>query len=260
MIQESVVANIFYPGDPKELRSMLERFFFAAKGKDLPIPRAIIAPHAGYVYSGPIAALAYASLLHDRAKIKRVIVLAPAHRYSLSSIAASSADAFLTPLGEIPVDKTALAKVSQLSHVSVLDEAFATEHSLEVQLPFLQFALENFTLVPFLVGACSANEIAVLIEKFANNEENLIVVSSDLSHYHDYKTAERIDRETVADLLNLHLENLSGERACGYIPISGLLLYAKTHAWRAKLIDLRNSGDTAGDKNHVVGYAAVHFY
>ncbi|MFA6409474.1 MAG: AmmeMemoRadiSam system protein B [Gammaproteobacteria bacterium] len=259
MLQEPVVADMFYPGDPKELRAMLERFFSAAKGKDLPIPRAIITPHAGYIYSGPIAASAYACLFQKKTKIKRVIILAPAHRYSLTGIATSSADAFLTPLGEIPIDKAALAKITKFAHVSIIDKAFATEHSLEVQLPFLQFALGDFSLIPLLVGACSANEIAVLLEKLVDDESTLIVVSSDLSHYHDYKTAERIDSETIANILDLNMANLSGERACGYIPISGLLMFAKNKAWKARLIDLRNSGDTAGDKNHVVGYAAIHF-
>lgn len=259
MLQEPAVADIFYPGDPKELRAMLERFFSGTKGKDLPIPHAIIAPHAGYIYSGPIAASAYACLFQKKTKIKRVIVLAPAHRYSLAGIATSSADAFLTPFGEIPVDKIALAKIANFSQVSIVDEAFSTEHSLEVQLPFLQFVLGNFSLIPLLVGACSANEIAVLLEKLVEEENTLVVVSSDLSHYHDYKTAERIDRETVVNVLDLNLANLNGEKACGYIPMSGLLMFAKNKAWKARLIDLQNSGDTAGDKKHVVGYAAIHF-
>lgn len=260
-IKKPEVAGMFYPEDKTELDTMINRFLADAKGQNQPVPKAIIAPHAGYIYSGPIAASAYASLKNAQNKITRVIVIAPAHRYPFYGLATSSANAFSTPLGTIQVDQAALKSIASLGGASLIDAAFTNEHALEVQLPFLQTQLKNFNLIPLLAGLSNAEEVSKILEALWGNEETLIVISSDLSHYHDYKTAQRLDKKTADNILAFNYDGITSEQACGFIAICGLLKIAKQKKLRAELIDLRNSGDTEGGKDQpVVGYGAFHFY
>ena len=259
-IQFPAVAGMFYPAQPgvlsADIDSMLQE---AINTPDYP-PKALIAPHAGYIYSGPVAASAYSSLAQVADKIKRAVVLAPSHRVAFSGIAASSADYFRTPLGDIAVDQEAVAQTTQLNHVKVLDEVFNGEHALEVQLPFLQKMLSDFMLVPFVVGDARPREVAELLEQLWGGPETLIVISSDLSHYLSYKSAQKRDMATTEAITTLSPELLDYEDACGRIPVSGLLLAAQHHHLKAENIDLRNSGDTAGSKDRVVGYGAYVFH
>jgi len=258
-VQNSVVSGAFYPADAEELKSMILGFLREFDNLEKQVPKAIIAPHAGYIYSGLAAAAAFSSLKNANDKIKRVIVMAPSHRYPFSGIAISSADFFRTPLGEIKVDRNSLDKINNLPQIIEIDAAFNIEHALEVELPFLQIQLENFSLIPLLVGSASSSEIAEVLEILWEEEGTLIVVSSDLSHYHDYKTAQRIDQNTINKILALDYQHIFGEEACGYMGVSGLLKFAKSKFWKPKLMLLNNSGDTEGDKQHVVGYGAVVF-
>jgi AmmeMemoRadiSam system protein B len=221
-------------------------------------PKALIVPHAGYVYSGPIAASAYARLLPGRSVIRRVVLLGPVHRVPIRGLALPGADSFVTPLGAVAVDAEAAAHLRALPQVCESEAAHSLEHSLEVQLPFLQTILEEFTLVPLAVGDASPSEVAEVIERVWGGPETLIVVSSDLSHYHPYDEATEIDRSTADDILSL-ADTLDHEQACGATPINGFALCARRHGLKPELIDLRNSGDTAGEKSRVVGYAAFAF-
>jgi len=258
-IRNPAVAGMFYPADSKELENTIRNFLADAKA-DQPVSKAIIAPHAGYVYSGQTAAKAYACLAQAANLIKCVVLLGPAHRYPFRGIAAPKADYFATPLGQIKIDHDMIAKISSLPQITVNDEAHAKEHSLEVQLPFLQILLKNFSLVPLVVGMSDADQVAKVLEQLWNGHETLIVVSSDLSHYHDYTTAQKMDKQAAQAILDLNPNAIKEEHACGRIPIKGLLHVAAEKKLRVSLIDLCNSGDTAGPKNHVVGYGAFHFY
>ena len=257
-IRRPAVAGSFYPNDPAELRAMISGFLKQTKPSGS-VPKAIIAPHAGYIYSGPIAASAYVQIAPARGKIKRVILLGPSHRVPFRGLAATSADAFATPLGNIPIDKAAFDQIKDLPQVEVIDSAHAMEHSLEVHLPFLQEVLGDFRLVPLAVGDATPEEVADVLEKLWGGPETLVVISSDLSHYHDYRTAGKMDRAASKAIESLHPEEIDYEQACGRIPISGLLVAAKRHDLRAHTLDLRNSGDTAGSKDEVVGYGAWAF-
>jgi hypothetical protein len=223
------------------------------------VPKAIIVPHAGYIYSGPIAASAYARIQPARGRITRVVLLGPAHRVGFHGLALSSADCFQTPLGRITVDQEAVKKISGLPQVQVMDAAHMQEHSLEVHLPFLQEVLGEFSLVPLVVGDAEPSEVAEVLEALWGGPETLIVISSDLSHYHDYKTAQRLDRATSEAIEQLRLEDIQYDHACGRNPVSGLLQVARQRGLKAKTIDLRNSGDTAGTPDRVVGYGAYIF-
>ena len=258
-IQMPNVAGLFYPGDPDTLRHDLQHMLALTEVGAGPAPKALIAPHAGYVYSGPIAASAYTQLqtVHDR--ISRVLVLAPSHRVAFQGLAASSAGMFQTPLGNIAVDAEAVARAAGLPQVQYLDQAFQGEHALEVQLPFLQQVLDRFELVPFIVGDASGAEVAEVLELLWGGEETLIVISSDLSHYQDYDSAVRHDRHTTDHIEALD-EGLAYGDACGRNPIRGLLRVARDHHLQVQTLDLRNSGDTAGDRNRVVGYGAYAFH
>jgi AmmeMemoRadiSam system protein B len=227
---------------------------------ELPVPKAMIAPHAGYIYSGPIAAAAYAPLIRAHAIITRVILLGPAHRVFVRGLATSSATRFETPLGAIDLDRTAIERALALPQVRIMDEAHATEHSLEVQLPFLQEVLDSFRLVPFVVGDASAEEVAEVLDLLWGGDETLIVVSSDLSHYLDYGTARALDAATTEAIEGLNPEAIGYDQACGRHPINGLLALARRRGLQAQTLDLRSSGDTAGPRDHVVGYGAYVFY
>ncbi len=256
-IRLPAVAGLFYPADAAELASEVQAFLARARSFKL-TPKALIVPHAGYVYSAAIAATAYATLCAISRKISRVVLLGPTHRVAVRGLALSDADAFATPLGRIKLDNKAARRIAHFPQVVVSAEAHAEEHSLEVQLPFLQCVLKDFTLLPLAVGMASATEVAEVLEALWGGEETLIVVSSDLSHYLPYATSQRVDEQTVQSILNLQ-QPVSHDRACGGTPISGLILAAKRHHLTPRLLDLRKSGDTAGSKDAVVGYAALAF-
>ncbi len=257
-IRKPAVAGMFYPADPAELEEMVEGYLAKAE-RGGEIPKAIIAPHAGFIYSGPIAASAYARLYAVREHIQRVILLGPSHRVPFYGRALTDAEYFKTPLGEIPIDQETQAMLRDLPQVKLLQAAHASEHSLEVQLPFLQLVLNDFKLVPLVVGDVSGDEVAEVLQRLWGGQETLIVISSDLSHYHDYLTAQKMDRATSEAIVTLHPEAIGYEDACGRIPVQGLLSQAKRQGLQGELIDLRNSGDTAGPRDQVVGYGAYVF-
>jgi MEMO1 family protein len=252
------VAGMFYPADPGELRDQLAGYLDAARAeiKGAPVPKAMIAPHAGTIYSGPIAASAYARLESARSRIRRVVLLGPSHRVALRGIGAPSHDAFVTPLGDIALDRKSIDALLALPQVAIDDEAHRREHSLEVHLPFLQLVLDRFELVPLVVGVASADDVARVLDACWGGDETLIVVSSDLSHYHDYSTAKALDRETSDFIEQLEYERLTDDRACGVFPVRGLLRVARLRGMKARTVDLRNSGDTAGPRREVVGYGS----
>jgi AmmeMemoRadiSam system protein B len=223
------------------------------------VPKALIAPHAGYVYSGPIAANAYARLAPARDIISRVVLLGPTHRVAVRGLAVPAARQFVTPLGTVEIDAEAIERLRELPQVVVSDEAHALEHSLEVHVPFLQTVLGSFKLVPLAVGHADADEVAEVVEALYGGPETLIVVSSDLSHYLPYGEAQRVDRATCEAILALRTD-IDHEQACGATPVAGLALAARRKGLRPELIDVRNSGDTAGDRGRVVGYASFAFY
>lgn len=257
-IRRSAVAGRFYPADADELRAMVKGFLAAGRPAESS-PKAIIAPHAGYPFSGPVAGSAYARIAPLRGTVRRVVLLGPAHYVPVRGLAASSAEFFETPLGRIPLDTTALERILPLPQVEIVDEAHEPEHSLEVQLPFLQVALKDFRLLPLLVGKATPEEVAEVLAEVWNGPETLVVVSSDLSHFHDYEVARRIDAETAKAILNLRPADLAGEKACGFLPIGGLLKLARREKLQPAVLDVRNSGDTAGPRDRVVGYGAFAF-
>ncbi len=258
-IRTPAVAGLFYPEHPDELQTMMRKFLNETKVSREPVPKAIIAPHAGYIYSGPIAASVYARLAPAHLMITKVVLLGPSHRIPLKGVAVTQMTNFATPLGLIPIDTQAINEITSLPQVSVREEAHVSEHSLEVQLPFLQEVLDDFTLIPLVVGEATPEEIDEVLDKLWGGEETVIVISSDLSHYHDYKTAQKMDDSISQAIENLRLDEIHHEQACGRIPISGLLHIARRKKMHAKTIDLRNSGDTAGPKDQVVGYGAYVF-
>lgn len=257
-VHKPAVAGLFYPAEPEALRTQIASFLANARAAAT-VPKAIIAPHAGYVYSGAIAASAYARLKPARGTIRRVVLLGPSHRVAFHGLAAPSADAIETPLGQIPVDRAALQQLADLPQLVISDPAHAREHSLEVHLPFLQEVLGEFSLVPLAVGDATPAEVAEVLERLWGGPETLIVVSSDLSHYHDYDTARKLDRVTSNAIEQLRYQDLDFDSACGRVPVSGLLYLAQRHGLTAETVDLRNSGDTAGPRDQVVGYGAYVF-
>jgi AmmeMemoRadiSam system protein B len=258
-IRHPNVAGMFYPADARDLEESVRTYLTLAKTDHTPTPKAIVAPHAGYIYSGPVAGTAYAQLMDHGTEISRVILLGPSHRVPFSGLAYSEAEEFLTPLGAVPVDRAAYAELDDLSQVRAFEAPFDGEHCLEVQLPFLQMVLERFKIVPFLVGDASTGEVAEVIERLWGGDETLIVISSDLSHYLDYDSARRIDAETSRAIEALQPEEIGQGQACGRNPLAGLLREARQHGLRARTLDLRNSGDTAGPRDRVVGYGAYAF-
>lgn len=258
-IRPPAVAGAFYPGNAATLAADVVALLAEVKPAAGPQPKAIIAPHAGYIYSGPTAAAIYARLEPWKNVIRRVVLLGPTHRVPVRGLAAPSTAAFATPLGTIPIDRAALATLADLPQVVVSDAAHAPEHSLEVHLPFLQSILTSFTLVPLAVGHASPAAVAEVLERLWGGEETLIVVSSDLSHFLPYATAREIDDSTCRRILHLETD-IEPDEACGAYPINGLLLAAHRHGLRPQLVDHCNSGDTAGDKSRVVGYGAFAFY
>ncbi|MBI3775771.1 MAG: AmmeMemoRadiSam system protein B [Gammaproteobacteria bacterium] len=254
-LRHPAVAGMFYPDNADELHAQLQALLAVAHVNGLR-PKAIIAPHAGYIYSGPIAASVYAQLKPYAHEITRVVLLGPAHRVAVRGIAVPSVDLFAMPLGNIPIDHAALRLIAGLPFVRTSDQAHAQEHSLEVQLPFLQEILGEFSLVPLVVGEANPTQVAQVLERLWGGAETVIVISSDLSHYHDYATAQRLDAATSRAIEQLRFEDLNHDSACGCNPVSGLLYVARQRGLHAQALDVRNSGDTAGSRDHVVGYGA----
>lgn len=258
-VRKPAVAGLFYPADPDALQASVDGYLADAAKVDGTPPKAVIVPHAGYVYSGPVAAMAYASLLPLRERVRRVVLLGPAHRIAFRGLAVSAAEAFETPLGRIPLDPVGVEGALALSQVKRFEAPHEGEHSLEVQLPFLQRVLGAIGLVPLVVGAASAQEVAAVIEALFGGDETLVVVSSDLSHYLSYDEARALDRETSRAIEAVEPEAIGSEQACGRLAVQGLLLVARNHGLRARTLDLRSSGDTAGPRDRVVGYGAYAF-
>lgn len=260
-IRPPAVAGSFYPGDASSLATEVATYLAEAPHgpNGARRPKAIIAPHAGYMYSGPIAASIYARLAPLRGAVTRVILAGPAHRVFVRGAAVPASHGFASPLGTVPIDLETVARLRELPFVEVSDRAHALEHSLEVHLPFLQSVLGKFSLVPLVVGDARPAEMAELFDAVWGGSETLIVVSSDLSHYLPYEPARRRDRLTAEAILNFEARLIPDE-ACGAAPINGLLQAARRHGMAAELVDLRSSGDTAGSRDRVVGYGAFAFH
>lgn len=253
-VREPAVAGMFYPAQAERLHDTIGELLEPAAPDSGPAPKALIVPHAGYVYSGPIAATAYRRLLPHRNSYRRVVLLGPAHRVPVRGIAICT-QAFRTPLGTIAIDRDAIASGS-LPAVSEDHAAHRFEHSLEVQLPFLQFILGEFLLVPLVVGRAAPQIVAEAIEKLWDGPETLIVVSSDLSHYLGYEEAQSQDRATCGAIEHMDTSRIGHDDACGATAVNGLLIAARRRGLTVETLDLRNSGDTAGDRQRVVGYGA----
>ncbi|MGI9302523.1 MAG: AmmeMemoRadiSam system protein B [Gammaproteobacteria bacterium] len=257
-VRTPAVAGTFYPANAAQLRESVDRYLAHADSAGEP-PKALIAPHAGYIYSGPVAASVYAQLRDPKAPVERVVLLGPAHRLRFEGLAAPGVRYFATPLGEVELDEPAIERVCALPFVDHLPQAHESEHSLEVQLPFLQIVLGEFKLVPLLVGDATGTQVAQVLETLWGGAETLIVISSDLSHFLDYETARDIDARTSQAIIELRGDDIGFEQACGRLPVQGLLEVARRRHLRGSIVDLRNSGDTAGSMDRVVGYGAYAF-
>ena len=258
MIRDPAVAGHFYPSDAEELCRTVELLLDGVTRAEGEPPKALIVPHAGYVYSGPIAATAYARLRPHQDQYERVVLLGPCHSVPVRGLALSSADVFRTPLGDVPIDRTTLGEID-LPCVQVFDETHEHEHSLEVHLPFLQTVLGDFKLVPIVVGNTTAERVSDVLDVLWGGPETLVVVSSDLTHYLSYDRARAIDGETRQAIEDLEVRGIDHDVACGATPIGGLLITARQRGMQVTTLDLRNSGDTAGDRNRVVGYGSWMF-
>lgn len=257
-IRPPAVAGAFYPEDAQKLRAQLKHLL-AKNPATESAPKALIAPHAGYLYSGAVAARAYNCLPAGTESIRRVVLLGPAHRVALHGLALPTVQAFRTPLGDVPLDQEAMEMVAHLPQVSRSDAPHRLEHSLEVQLPFLQTRLHSFALVPLVAGWTQPGVVAEVLQALWGHHDTLIVISSDLSHYHPYETARRMDADTAQSIETGQIP-IASEQACGAHPINGLLRAAREHNLKIQRLDLRNSGDTAGDRRRVVGYGAWAYH
>ena len=258
-VRPAAVAGAFYPGEPRELDAAVHHHLAMVEAADSEVPKAIIAPHAGYVYSGTVAASAYVRLRPAHDRITRVVLLGPCHRVPVRGLALSGADAFATPLGDVRVDADGRARILDLSQVQVHDAAHGGEHSLEVHLPFLQVVLDRFSIVPLVVGDASADDVAEVMERLWGGPETLIVVSTDLSHFLDYDAARRLDGATCDAIEKLEPARIGRDQACGRVPVRGLLTLARRRGLAVTRLDVRNSGDTAGPRDRVVGYGSWMF-
>lgn len=254
-IRETAVAGLFYAAGAEELQRNINTLLCSADSSSRRVPKALIVPHAGYIYSGPVAAAAFRLLEPAVAVIRRVLLFGPAHRVYLRGMAVPAVESFATPLGSVPLDRMMIDEMTTLPGVCVSDAAHSDEHSLEVQLPFLQSVLDDFSLVPVVVGKCDPQLVATVMDTLWGGPETLIVVSSDLSHYLPYNLARQADERTSERILAKSTD-LSGGDACGAHAINGLLSTKHCQPLTVEAIDLRNSGDTAGDKDRVVGYGA----
>ncbi|OMH33598.1 AmmeMemoRadiSam system protein B [Motiliproteus sp. MSK22-1] len=253
-VREPVVAGMFYPADRQILQNEID-IKLAENPAQGTCPKALVVPHAGYIYSGGVAARGYNLLRPYADSINRVILLGPSHHYPFQGLALPGCQYFRTPLGDVPIDLESVSLLKDLPQVQVMPEAHAQEHSLEVQVPFLQRVLDDFALLPLVVGPSRSSQVAEVIQRLWGNKETLIVVSTDLSHFHDYPEAQHLDRSTSDLICALH-EPLMGEQACGCYPLNGLLRELKQRKLNIELLDLRNSGDTTGSKSRVVGYGS----
>lgn len=259
-VRPAAIAGMFYPGDARVLARDIDALLAAAQpAADATVPKAIIAPHAGYIYSGPIAASIYALIAPARTRVNHVVLLGPTHRVAVEGMALPGVDAFATPLGQVAINAAAVQKLRTLPFVGTSAEAHRLEHSLEVHLPFLQKVLDHFTLTPLAVGRASAEQVAQAIDLVWGGDETLIVVSSDLSHFLPYREAQATDGATAQAILALHT-NINHDQACGATPVTGLNLIAQQRGLTSRLVDLRNSGDTAGDRSRVVGYGSFAYH
>ena len=261
-VRQPAVAGLFYPGSARELTSDITNYLREARSdSDRPAiaPKALIVPHAGYVYSGAVAARAYASLDPIAGYIERVLLIGPAHRVRLRGMAITDVQYFRTPLGDIPIDRSATGQLLSLPQVQVMDSAHWQEHSLEVQLPFLQMVLNSFSLIPIVVGDATAAEVDQALDMLWGGPETLIVVSSDLSHYHDYETAQYLDRSTCDAIEHFQSEHIDFTQACGSVGMKALLRVAKRKGMQVHTLGLCNSGDTSGEHQRVVGYGSWAF-
>lgn len=292
VIRRAAVAGLFYPADPTELRSIVDRLLcnsrvnqragarqgtlqsaepsaLAANVTTFPgrvneadavVPKALISPHAGYVYSGAVAGAAYRLLAKAQGKISRVVLLGPSHRVAFTGMAMTTARAYETPLGVVPIDQQWLEQARDVPFFGIFDEAHEGEHCLETQLPFLQRVLGDFTLAPIVCGHAETEHVANLLDKLWGGPETIIVVSSDLSHYLDYQAGRAMDETTCAAIERLDTVELTPKQACGATPVNGLLTAARQRGMRVETLDLCNSGDTAGPRDRVVGYGAWGFW
>jgi MEMO1 family protein len=253
------VAGSFYPAQPDRLRRQVLELLASVGVTANIVPKALIAPHAGYLYSGAVAAAAFATLRDGAPTRARVVVIGPAHYVPIHGIAVPTADTFETPLGRVPIDCNALNKIVELPFVCRDEAAHAPEHALEVELPFLQIVLPSFSLVPLVVGNTRAQEVAQVLAQLWGGPETLLVVSSDLSHYHSYENARRLDAATAIAIEKGDWSNLGPGQACGYLPIAGLLIEANRRGIKGRRLSMGNSADTAGPRDRVVGYGAWMF-
>ena len=259
MIRKPAVAGAFYPADPEDLRAMIARFLAEAPGAGLPPPRAVVAPHAGYVYSGPVAGHAFQALAPRAGSDPVVWLLGPAHYLAFEGISTGPFTTWATPLGEVPVAADRLARLLAVGPpFTDLAEPHLPEHSLEVELPFLQAVLGRFSLVPLLFGIVDPLAAAPAILE-AIEPGDLVVVSTDLSHYHPDDAARRIDAQTLDRALHLDAEGVLEAEACGRHPWAALTWIARARGWRPRLLAYATSGDTSGDRRRVVGYAALRY-
>ncbi len=259
-VRPPAVADMFYPGDPQELQAMIGRMLAGAKPADRQ-PKAIIAPHAGYIYSGDIAAKAYGALAPWHDAIERVVLLGPSHRVPFRGIAVSSADYYRTPFGDVPLDTESAHELARrFDFVDYLDIAHRDEHSLEVHLPFLQRVLDGFELLPLVVGEADPEQVDAVLETVWGGPETLIVISSDLSHYHNDPTARLLDQKTAEAIESLDTRALDTQHACGAHPVRGLLEAAKKHEMHPVTVAMGNSARVSGDYDRVVGYGAWLFF
>jgi len=261
LIREAAVAGAFYPDDETQLQHSIKQLFGAAKIPDIKrkLPKALILPHAGYIYSGAVAASGYSLLSGFTEQIDRVVILGPSHRVAFHGIALPDSEYFSTPLGELTVDPFAQEMLHHLPFVFQSENAHLLEHSIEVHLPLLQSILTDFTIVPMVVGDATADEVLQVIECYLGKAGVLVIVSTDLSHFHDYQKAKIIDAATDQQIVERH-HQLNGNQACGCRPLNGLLKYAQLHNLSVQQLDLCNSGDTGGEKSRVVGYGAYAVY
>lgn len=254
------VAGLFYPREPAQLRAAVRSYLEPVEpAVTARSPKALIVPHAGYVYSGCVAGRAYRLLHESRHAIRHVILLGPSHRVPMRGLAVPSTDFFATPLGDVPLFDAGRRRLRELGLAGVTDAPHANEHALEVQLPFLLAVLYDFDVLPVAVGLAPPEQVVRALEAVWNGPETLIVVSSDLSHHHTAAEAQQLDGLTTRSILALD-GMLSDEQACGARCINGLLTAARHHGLEVKLVDQRNSGDTAGDRSRVVGYGSYALY
>lgn len=259
-IRQPAVAGMFYPADKQLLKDDIHQYLNQAHGEQVISPKAIVVPHAGYIYSGPIAASAYKQIIPLKDIITRVVLLGPSHRVAFTGLAVPESDVFNTPLGNISIDQKGIQLLAGMPQVIASDQAHREEHSLEVQLPFLQEILGEFSLIPLVVGDAERHEVAEVINRLWGDEHTLIVISTDLSHYHEYSEAKQLDRTTSDAIENLKPDLISYDDACGRNGLKGMMTVAEEKNLSVDILDLRNSGDTAGDKNRVVGYGAYVFH